>query len=331
MEEGMNKEKFASDLITYFFLELNYKNINFVVLRNYKELPESNSSKDVDILIDENCIVLANDILLKVSQELEYNFIWENRLDYLTGYAFINKVEDIVYSIKIDLFHGLKWRGLTYIDSSIIFDKKEKYSSLYAPNKSHESFIMIIYYILYAKNIKNKYFENIYLYKNDIENFIEISRGTLGGLLSKKIVINLESENIGQLVGHRKEIIKAVFDKNVIKFSLMIRNYRDHVYCELIKRCSFGVIILFNENCHEKGLVKNIFIDLGIGYENQKTDNFSIFGLMKILRHNPLMVLDKDSLSSLQKKIFSKRVVNIKNSKLEDIFLNIEQQVKKGK
>ena len=52
---------------------------------------------------------------------------------------------------------------------------------------------------------------------------------------------------------------------------------------------------------------------------------------MKILRHNPLMVLDKDSLSSLQKKIFSKRVVNIKNSKLEDIFLNIEQQVKKGK
>ena len=220
----MHGIKFASDLINIFFLKLNLNNINYIVLRNYEGLPEVNYSKDIDILIDDRDVVFVNTILLNLNKKLGYSLIWENGLDYLTGYAFVKKVDNIVYSIKIDLFHGLKWRGLEYIDSSIIFDKKEKYNSLYIPNKSHESFIMIIYYILYAKNIKKKYFENIYLYKNDIENFIEISRNTLGNLLSKKIVTHLENKSVIQLITHRKEIIKSVFDKNVTKFSLMIRN-----------------------------------------------------------------------------------------------------------
>jgi hypothetical protein len=327
----MFKVEFGGVLIESFFNELTKERIDYIVLRNHEGLPQINSSKDVDILIDKKNLFITNKILIKLYQELEYNFIWENKLDYLTGYAFIKKIDNIIYSVKIDIFHGLKWRGLNYLDNNIIFNKKNEYHSLFIPNKSHESFIMIIYYILYAKSIKEKYFNNIYTYKNDIENFIRISSLALDNALSEKIVKVLENKNIPKLLSYRKEIIKNIFIKNLKYFPLLIKNVTNHLYCEVFKRNSFGTIVLFDKNCNEKDFITDIFIDLGIGYKVESQTKFTTFELLKILRKNPLIVLDKKDLSKFQKKIFSNRILNVKNSSLDTIFSNIQKSLKKDK
>lgn len=315
----MYKIKFASELITNFFSEVERNNIDYVVLRNYEELPESNSSKDVDILIDEHNIEFANSILLHVASQLKYHLIWENKLDYLSGYAFGRQTNNTIETIKIDLFCGLKWRGLNYIDTNIIFNTKEKYHSLYVPNKSHEAFIMILYYILYAKNIKSKYFDNIYSCQNDIENFKKISNSTLGEELTNKILFKIESQQIKQLIANRNEIVIKTIDKNIMKLSSMIKSIITHVYYEFFKRNCFGTIVLFEKDCDETEFINNMFMDLGIGCHIENPKKLSIFTLLKILRSNPLVVINKNNLSSFQKKIFSKNIINI-SCKLENIF-----------
>jgi hypothetical protein len=323
--------EFGSKLIKEFFIELEKEKIDYIVLRNYEGLPEKNSSKDVDILIDENNINLAHNLLLRIAEKLEYNFIWKNKLDYLSGYAFVKVIDNIVYSVKIDLFYNLKWRGLYYIDNKIIFDKKELYNSLYVPNKSHESFIMILYYVLYAKNIKKKYFNNIFLYKNDVKNFNEISILTLGRNLADSIVSSLDKKDIPRIVTFRQQIVYLVIKNNVKKLPLMVSNIFRHLYYEFLKRSFFGTVIVFKNNCPEKYFLETMFSDLGIGYEKKESKKFyniSIFKFFKLLRKNPLLLVKEDELTSLQKNIFAQRIIYIKNNKLIDIFSNIEKIIK---
>jgi len=321
----MFKIKFGSEIIKEYFTELEKEKINYVVLRNYEGLPETNSSKDVDILIDEYNLIRANAILVKIANKLNYYFIWKNKLDYLTGYVFCSIVDNTIYSVKIDLFHNLKWRGLAYIENDIIFENKKKYNSLFIPNKSHESFIMILYYILYAKNIKRKYFNNIYLYKNDIENFVKISNRSLGRELTNILVEKLKTENILEILKYRNEIIQKIFTKNLKNTTLMLENIMYHLYYEIVKRNFFGVIVIFEKDYFEKDLMQNMFIDLGIGYETNDIYNFTTFNLIKLLRKNPLIVLEKDILSKFQKKIFFKRIININNENLNEIFFKIQK------
>jgi len=325
----MCKIEFGGIFIETFFNNLKKEKIDYVVLRNYEGLPKANSSKDVDILIDEKNLFVTNKILLDLYKELDFNFIWENKLDYLTGYAFVKKMSNIIYSVKIDIFHGLKWRGLNYLDNNIIFNEKKEHNSLYIPNKSHESFIMILYYILYAKNIKEKYFFDIYAYKNDREHFQQILLSTLDASLSNKIVKSLDNENILKLIAYRKNIIKNIIVRNLKSFPIMSKNIIRHIYCEVFQRNSFGVIILFNGECQEKDLISKIFIDLGISIKVEK--KLSTIELIRLLRKNPLIVLEKKDLSNLQRKIFLNKIINIQSLNLETIFFNIQNTIKKDK
>lgn len=322
--------EFGGKLIQDFFLQLEQAKINYIVLRNYEGLPETNSSKDVDILIDEVNINLAKDILKDIYKELHYNLIWKNELDYLTGYAFAKKVNEKIYSVKIDIFHGLKWRGVNYINNSIVFNRKKEYNNLYIPNKSHESFIMILYYILYAQHIKSKYFKNILLYKNDIESFNDISIKTFDSPLTKDIMQSLSDENILNILTYRTKMIRKIIKNNFNNFPSLIKNILNHIYCELFKRNSFGVIILFDKNFHEKEFLDSMFLDLGIGYELIDGKSFNLYSIFKILRKNPLITLTNHKLSFFQKQVFKKRIININSMNLDTIFLKIQEHILKG-
>ena len=213
----MYKVNFASDLITDLFLKFNNSEIQYCVLRNYSSLPKKNSSKDVDILINHGCLNQALNDLYEVAELNNYQLIWYNNLDYLVGFAFVKLVGDEVFSAKIDLFNGLKWHGCTYINQSYIFEKTELYNGFKVPNKGHEAFIMIVYYLLYAKNIKQKYHLEIY---NNIENnsiaFEEIIFKTFSRKTARRIVHFTERKDINSIIQLRKTIknkicLEAVF------------------------------------------------------------------------------------------------------------------------
>ena len=109
--------KLASDFLTLFFERLEDQNIDYAVLRNYEGLPDINSSKDVDLLFKSSDIGIAKNLALDIAANIGYKCIWKNPLDYLEGLVFVKQQDKIVYSVKLDLFRELKWRGFSYCNS----------------------------------------------------------------------------------------------------------------------------------------------------------------------------------------------------------------------
>lgn len=270
----MKSNNLASDLLQTFIDKFNNDNINYAILRNYEGLPEKNFSKDIDILIDSDFQIDAIKILLKSASELNYQLIWQNKLDYLSGFAFAKLINEEVYSLKIDLFEGFKWHGCTYIDHNLIFDKTICHNGFRVPNKGHEAFIMIVYYILYAKKIKEKYHSEIY---NNVENhfsdFKEIVYNHFAVKIADKIIDLVQNKKIEELIQLRKPIRNEIVFKSLRKKSIVI-DYFHHFKCEIFGRRKMGFFIAFSgpDGAGKSTLVQpfiDFLYDLGLSQTNK--------------------------------------------------------------
>ena len=313
------KNNIASDFLVNIFKKFKKKSIEYVILRNYEKLPYDNDSKDVDILIKACTIDNTLNLILKEAKELGYNCIWLNPLDYLVGLVLAKIENGIIYSIKIDLFIGLKWRGIEYINSDLILSKKIPYKEFFVPSKESEAFIMIMYYILYAKGIRDKYLNHIYCYAtNNIDDFNYILTKTLDLSLSLKISKLITQNQIEEIVSLRKDIIKKLLSKN-INLSYIF-NLLKHIKSEYIDRKKFGSMVnITNLNSEELNVLKECFICLGISKEKQKSINIE-------LKNNNIMLIDKSININKDSRYITIEKENSFEDKLTKIFKELEKR-----
>ena len=313
------KNNIASDFLVNIFKKFKKKSIEYVVLRNYEKLPFDNDSKDVDILIKACTIDNTFNLILKEAKELGYNCIWLNPLDYLVGLVLAKIENGIIYSIKIDLFIGLKWRGIEYINSDLILSKQIPYKEFFVPSKESEAFIMIMYYILYAKGIRDKYLNHIYCYAtNNINDFNYILTKTLDSSLSLKISKLITQNQIEEIVSLRKDIIKKLLSKN-INLSYIF-NLLKHIKSEYIDRKKFGSMVnITNLNSEELNVLKECFISLGISKEKQKSINIE-------LKNNNIMLIDKSININKDSRYITIEKENSFEDKLTKIFKELEKR-----
>lgn len=309
----------ASDFLVNIFKKFKKKSIEYVILRNYEKLPYDNDSKDVDILIKACTIDNTLNLILKEAKELGYNCIWLNPLDYLVGLVLAKIENGIIYSIKIDLFIGLKWRGIEYINSDLILSKKIPYKEFFVPSKESEAFIMIMYYILYAKGIRDKYLNHIYCYAtNNIDDFNYILTKTLDLSLSLKISKLITQNQIEEIVSLRKDIIKKLLSKN-INLSYIF-NLLKHIKSEYIDRKKFGSMVnITNLNSEELNVLKECFISLGISKEKQKSINIE-------LKNNNIMLIDKSININKDSRYITIEKENSFEVKLTKLFKALEKR-----
>ncbi len=313
------KNNIASDFLVKIFKKLKNESIEYVVLRNYEKLPFDNDSKDVDILINPNEIKHSLNLILKEAKELGYSCIWLNPLDYLVGLVLAKVKDGAIYSVKIDLFIGLKWRGIEYINSDLILSRAIPYKEFFVPSKESEAFIMILYYTLYAKGIRDKYLNHIYSYStNNIDDFKDILTKTLDSSLSSKIS-NLTTQNkIKEVVFLRKDIIKKLLSKN-INLSYIF-NLLKHIKSEYIDRKKFGSIVnIENLNSEEFDELKECFISLGISKE--KTKKIAIE-----LKNNNIILIDDSININKDSKYITITKDNSFEVKLTKLFKALEKR-----
>ena len=309
----------ASDFLVNIFKKFKKNSIEYVILRNYEKLPYDNDSTDVDILIKACTIDNTFNLILKEAKELGYNCIWLNPLDYLVGLVLAKIENGIIYSIKIDLFIGLKWRGIEYINSDLILSKQIPYKEFFVPSKESEAFIMIMYYILYAKGIRDKYLNHIYCYAtNNIDDFNYILTKTLDSSLSLKISKLITQNQIEEIVSLRKDIIKKLLSKN-INLSYIF-NLLKHIKSEYIDRKKFGSMVnITNLNSEELNVLKECFISLGISKEKQKSINIE-------LKNNNIMLIDKSININKDSRYITIEKENSFEDKLTKIFKELEKR-----
>lgn len=259
------KSDFADDLVTIFFKKLNDNSIEYAVLRNYEGLPEKNTSKDIDILLNPIEIENTQNVLMECASNLGYLLIWSNPLDFLKGFV-LAKVGDSVQTIKFDLFVGLRWKGLDYLSSRKLLANRKEYNGIYVLDSIDESIVSYFYHTLYAKKIRNKYQDKIINDFKSIEIFDRLQY-LFNSYNTKKLIEQSISDLNKSVLKHRKKIILKIFMKS-FGFRYFIRLLK-HIYTEYFLRLKFGYFISFSgpDGVGKSTLVNtlnNILFELGI-------------------------------------------------------------------
>lgn len=260
----MNNNLFASDLLSSFFKEIANK--DYAVLRNFEGLPNENISKDVDILVKDNQIEQVIEKLVVCASRLNYQMIWKNKLDYLCGFVFVKITNDGIYSVKIDLFNNLKWRGIEYLNTNRIINNSIIYNNFKVLRNSDQVAVLILNNLLYAKKIKKKYLNEIR--KVDRKKLEKLIDESYNQNLSQKISDKIKTNEITGLKKLRKKIVFLLIIENLISLKFY-KNFINHLITEFFSRSKFGSFIVFSgpDGAGKSTLVEDLvdlFFNLGI-------------------------------------------------------------------
>lgn len=232
--------KFANDLFVNIVNSFNLKRIDYLVIKNYEGLPEQNQSKDIDIYVNPTHLKKAEQIVESCAIKNNYHWFKRSELDYLSCYIIYGINNNEFKSIKIDLL-DLTWRGFPLVDTQVIFHHNQYYNGFRIPANGNESFIMILYYSLYAKKIWIKYHDNIIKkFKIDRSNFEKLGQVVVGNSITDSIVQKLDSGEVNDIIKLRTQIIKNLFFKH-----FKITNLVKHIYSEIKSKFKQGKLVVF--------------------------------------------------------------------------------------
>lgn len=256
MDTDLTTTKLASDFLELFFNQLDTRGVNYVVLRNAEGLPYHNNSKDIDLLFSPKEILDAKRLVFEIAEELEYKCIWKNPLDYLYGLVLVKQVDDVIYSVKLDLFNGLIWRGFSYCKVDEILAKRVNYNVL-IPERLDEAVIMICYYSLYAKRIRVKYRERL-IEATSSDNF-PMRFMELTGLSWEHNALRSE-EDWQRLCNQIRNRLRVKFLLSINQFGRFFRS----CWLEYVSRFNFGAFAAISgfDGCGKSSLIDPLNAEL---------------------------------------------------------------------
>lgn len=165
-----SKQEFIMD----FFSSLDEQQIEYCVLRNYEDLPHQ-VSHDIDILLrgkDEHAGMKRR--VLQIVQELEWDSICIHDADAFLSIVCYRMSNDSVDILKLDIWTDLRWRGVSWIDSKVIFDRRREVNGICVPERACEAVLTALKELMGGGGVPEKYYEKISTFANeDRDLFIE--------------------------------------------------------------------------------------------------------------------------------------------------------------
>lgn len=183
-----NEQAWAA-FLTRLFSAWRSQNIDFMVLRNYEELPYA-ASNDVDILIAAGSQVQAENILLECGVTLGWVLLRRIEFSPVT-YWLYNPEEDCF--LHIDLFIDLRWRGWEILPASEVLARRQYKELFDIPNPVDEAVIKLLTFLLYRGSIREKYKPYI---KRVLEARPEEFRNLLAAQLGKGLASSVSNSII---------------------------------------------------------------------------------------------------------------------------------------
>ncbi|RHV31609.1 hypothetical protein DXB59_14975 [Ruminococcus sp. OM05-10BH] len=159
---------------------LNTNRIKYFILRNYETLPDSNSSKDVDIIFEPGKKKLARKIVIDAFKNSNLEFYKEEqfgKVHSFWGCSVFGKL-----SIHIDLIEGYCAQGFSVYSFEELYEQVVPYRNFYVLNEFFSGLMLFIYKQFgYRKpKLKDEYKKEISLVfeKYSEEFYKEINRLT---------------------------------------------------------------------------------------------------------------------------------------------------------
>lgn len=195
---------------------LKKDNIRYFVLRNYEGLPDSNTSKDVDIIIEPGQLKAAHAILLKVYREAGLKHYFETIFGRV--HCMLGMNEDEEFSIHIDLIEGYLAKGFEIFTFNELYQHTKWYRGFCVMDSFYEGIMLYIYkqFGYTHPKLKDEYKECIF---RTYQAYPEEFTATL---------IELTGKNFAEQAC--KGIAENNFDEVLLMSTELTANLRKHVW-----------------------------------------------------------------------------------------------------
>ena len=203
--------KICENIFTEFTQKLNSEQIRYFVLRNYKGLPETNGSKDIDIVIEPKQLKYAKQILKDIFKSNGLEYYDEARFDRMIcmhGMSIENKT-----GIHIDLIGGYRVRGYEIYTFDELYKHTEAYKDFYVLDEFFDGVMLLIYKIFgYKKPIlKDEYKQEIVECSKKYETEFRKEIHNLFGMRFGNIVLHaIEENDFDRIIKNQKEFDKCL-------------------------------------------------------------------------------------------------------------------------
>jgi hypothetical protein len=142
-----------SEFITQYLNEAHSYGFLFVIMRNYEYIHDDMTS-DLDLYANHRLDSILLDF--NINFALRENLIHRIRLyeDHSLSVEFISNSEG--WSIVIDYYSGFYWRGIEYINSNELYNRKLSYNGLTVLQNGPDIAIVLMKELLGAKRLRKK-------------------------------------------------------------------------------------------------------------------------------------------------------------------------------
>lgn len=167
-----------SEILSELFDRLNNEGIKYFVLRNYKDLPEINPSKDVDIILEPGKISVARECMIQVLKKAKVDYYNEEVFGHI--HSFWGMDIEKIFSIHIDLIEGYYAKGFSVFTFNELYEETERYKNFYVLNEFFSGVMLYVYKQFGYKNPRMKP-----EYCTELNKIVKNNKNRFEGLVAK--------------------------------------------------------------------------------------------------------------------------------------------------
>ncbi|TXD47759.1 hypothetical protein [Polaribacter sp. IC073] len=228
-------KKIHSDIFSKYILKLNESKIRYFILRNFETLPDKNTSKDVDIIIEPKSYKEAFTILLDVLKEYKisnYRVVKYERVHCCFGISIEKN-----FSIHIDLIEGYLSKGFEVFSFDMLYEQTIEYKNFKVLNETYDAIMLLYYKVIGTKQLKQQYQDKInFTYKIYNKEINKVLAATLGNKMSRLIIKALSNQDFATIIKNANVLSKVSKQRVLIRKPFKTTNRIVQFLCEKIYR-----------------------------------------------------------------------------------------------
>lgn len=198
-------------ILSKYFVYLNEANIRWFIIRGYQGLPQTNSSKDVDVMIEVGKQKKAAELLRKTFVEHGLTRIHEDVFGHIHCYIGTNTEEET--AIHIDLVEGYISKGFEIFTFDELYEYVIDYNNMKVLDDFMNGIMLLVYKIFGYHNakLKSSYQKEILkAYQNYHNDFVAMLRKLVGEKLGERICGLIETGDFQKIVQLEPEFTKRL-------------------------------------------------------------------------------------------------------------------------
>ena len=212
-----------------FFTGLNENGIRWCVLRNYEDLPEDNSSEDIDILIRPTEFPLV----LRLIAGIPNVFITGVVRHHHEASVFLGGLEG--QGIHLDFTFEFSWKGHVFLDASAVLDRSlpsQTWSTMRVPDQVDGVLNELLNTYFCSGNVKTRY-------QAKASRILRADKSIAIGRLSNSIGEHLSAELVDSFaIGDYQEASRRL---SAVRRALLYRGFRSRPLRAIAETCRYYV------------------------------------------------------------------------------------------